>query len=176
MADRDPEFDAVVLPLLGAAYDVALRLTGARAEAEELTQETFVRALAGFDRFRRGTSARAWLLTILRNVHRNRIRSTIRHPEQHLDDELVAAPSLDRSCAPWETLTADDLDAAIALLPLHLREVVILRDLQGLTYKELAGTMDCPLGTVMSRLHRARAELRGVLVWRLSSRSRKAAR
>jgi RNA polymerase sigma-70 factor (ECF subfamily) len=174
-ADRDPEFDAEMLPHLRAVLNVALCLNGNRAEAEDLVQETFLRAFRAFNSFARGTSAKAWLFTILRHCHRNRIRDNGRHPEEHLDEENLEAPEPLGEEVDWEQITQHDVESAIALLPLALRTVVVLREMQGLSYKEISALVGVPIGTVMSRLHRGRAALRRALRFRLGSPRRRAA-
>lgn len=166
---RDAAFDAVVLPLLDEAFDFARHLTREDGAAEELAQAAFARAFEAFPRFHPGTSARAWLFTIVRNLHFNDQRGRRRHPTLSLDEvgELGAAfeePASDQTL---------ELDQAIARLPVKLREVVVL-DLQGLTCREIAEVVTCPAGTVMSRLHRARQVLRTWL--EVPSRSRGAHR
>ena len=173
---RDPEFDAEMLPYLKAALDVAQRLTEDRAEAEDLVQETFLRAFRAFATFARGTSAKAWLLTILRNCHRNRLRDGARHPVEPLKEAEVEAPELPSEAPDWEQITGDDVAAAVALLPLRLREVVVLREMQGLSYKEISAVVGGPVGTVMSRLHRGRVALRRALHFRISTARRRTAR
>jgi RNA polymerase sigma-70 factor (ECF subfamily) len=155
---RNVAFDAAVLPLLDDVFDFARHLTGEHAAAEELAQAAFARAFEAFHRFRAGTSARAWLFTIVRNLYFNDQRGRRRHPTISLEEVGDLGAALEEPASD-QTL---ELDQAIALLPVKLREVVVL-DLQGLTCREIAGVVTCPAGTVMSRLHRARQVLRGLL-------------
>jgi RNA polymerase sigma-70 factor, ECF subfamily len=152
-------------------YRVALRLTRNRAEAEDIVQEAFLRAFRSFDRFNPGTNCRAWLFTILRNVFLNQIRSQGREvPEADLGDRVTAETAgHPRGIGgnPEEellqTVLHGDVDRALKALPLAFREAVVLVDLEGLSYREVAEVLGCPVGTVMSRLSRGRGLLRQAL-------------
>src|SRR5262249_41330773 len=169
---RDREFEETALVYLDTLYRSALRLTHNRAEAEDLVQETCLRAFRGFHRFNPGTNCRAWLLTILRNEFLRRLE---RGGHEVLDSDASNRHSGVTSITdaartrghPYEellqTVLHGDVDRALKALPLTQREVVILADLEGLSYKEIAQVVGCPIGTVMSRLSRARAELRRLL-------------
>jgi len=161
----------VALVHLDALHHVALRLTRNRAEAEDVVQEAFLRAFRSFDRFNPGTNCRAWLFTILRNVFLNRVRSKGREvleAEMGGPDQLEMATDTQVDRNPEEqflqTMLHGDVDRALATLPLAFREVVMLVDIEGLTYREVAEVVGCPIGTVMSRLSRGRALLRRALV------------
>lgn len=168
----NPELRAVsfarhVEPEIGIIFRVALSLTGQRADAEDLVQDTLVRAYRAIDRFD-GAYPRAWLLTILRNTHRNRAR--VRIPAVLREDDLRAG-LLDRAgeLRSAEDVVVDEqfeavLAEALAALPATHRVVVALVDVDGLTYAEAAEALGIPRGTVMSRLHRARARIRASLV------------
>jgi RNA polymerase sigma-70 factor (ECF subfamily) len=171
-APDSSEFEQVALVHLDALYQTALRLTRTRAEAEDVVQETFLRAFRAFHRFNPGTNCRAWLYTILRNVFLNRRRQEGR---EVLDPQELALAEAAESATAWG-LTGDnpeeeffqsvlhgDVDRALKAIPLVYREAVILADLEGLSYKEVAGALGCPIGTVMSRLARGREQLRRVL-------------
>ncbi len=156
---------------LDSLYHVALRLTRNRAEAEDVVQETCLRAFRGFERFDPGTNCRAWLFTILRNVFFNRVRS---HGREVLESEMgsldAADSAIDRATergSPEErflqSVLHGDVDRAVKTLPLMFREAVVLVDLEGLSYREAAEVLGCPMGTVMSRLFRGRALLRRAL-------------
>jgi RNA polymerase sigma-70 factor (ECF subfamily) len=158
-----------VLVYLDALYQTALRLTHSRADAEDIVQETCVRAWKSFDRFNPGTNARAWLYTILRNVFLNHLRQKGRQPLE--DDEMTWAIEADHMGAEtlpvanpeeqfFQSVLHGDIDRALKTLPLMFREAVVLADLQGLSYREIAEVLACPVGTVMSRLSRGRALLR----------------
>jgi RNA polymerase sigma-70 factor (ECF subfamily) len=167
------EFEDVALVHLDLVYRAALRLTHNRADAEDLVQETWLRALRHFDQFDPGSNCRAWLLTILRNAFLNRVR---REGREILESDMAAdgsgAARLEEAAvahsSPEEdflqTVLHGDVDRALKTLPLPFRFVVTLTDLEGLTYKEVAQVLSCPIGTVMSRLSRARQLLRKELV------------
>ena len=157
---------------LDSLYHVALRLTRNRAEAEDVVQDTFLRAFRAFHSFDRATNCRAWLFTILRNVFLNRER---RQGREVLEAEPTWSESPAHSRPEWpaardpeneylQTVLHGDVDRALRALPFVYREAVILADLEGLTYKEVALALGCPVGTVMSRLSRGRGLLRQALV------------
>ena len=155
---------------LDALYHVALRLTRNRAEAEDVVQEAFLRAFRSFHRFNPGTNCRAWLFTILRNVFLNRVRSQGREVLEAevggLDQvEMTSDTTVGRNPEEQflQTMLHGDVDRALTTLPLGFREAVLLVDIEGLTYREVAEVLDCPIGTVMSRLSRGRALLRRAL-------------
>jgi RNA polymerase sigma-70 factor, ECF subfamily len=159
------------LVYLDALYQTALRLTHSRADAEDIVQETCVRAWRNFHRFNRGTNARAWLYTILRNVFLSHLRRKAGREVE--DDEISWTREAEHFTAPvpvpnpeehfFQTVLHGDVDRALKTLPLAFREAVVLADLQGLSYREIAEVLGCPLGTVMSRLSRGRALLRTAL-------------
>lgn len=170
---RIPEFEEVALVHLDALYRFALRLTHNRAEAEDLVQETWLRALRHFDQFDPGSNCRAWLLTILRNAFFNRLRRESREIlESDMEATEAGAARLEEASVArsspeedfFQTVLHGDVDRALKTLPLPFRFVVTLADLEGLTYKEIAQVLGCPIGTVMSRLSRARQLLRKELV------------
>jgi RNA polymerase sigma-70 factor (ECF subfamily) len=167
--DRTREFEEVALVHLDVLYRTALRLTHHRAEAEDLVQEACLRAYRSFDRFNPGTNCRAWLLAILRNAFLNRVRQARREVLEGAATpwEATASAFSDPGLAennPEEefvqTVLHGDVDRALGALPLPFREAVTLADLEGLSYKEVAEVLGCPIGTVMSRLSRGRALLR----------------
>ncbi len=168
MAKRSAEFDQVVLVHLDALYHLALRLTRNRAEAEDVVQEACLRAFRSFDRFNPGTNCRAWLFTILRNVFLNRVRREGREVFEGdtgiLESSAKSATSPEPEGNPeeefFQTVLHGDVDRALQALPLVFREAVILADLEGLSYREIAEVLRCPVGTVMSRLSRGRQLLR----------------
>jgi RNA polymerase sigma-70 factor, ECF subfamily len=155
-----------------ALYAAALRFTGSRAEAEDVVQEAYLRAFRHFDRFNPGTNCRAWLFTIVRNVFLNRVRRAGREvpndepPGFEADERMDAAHDASMMSPEeqlFQTILHGDVDRALKALPFVFREVVILADLEGLTYKEIANVIGCPIGTVMSRLSRGRQLLRRAL-------------
>lgn len=164
-------FEAIALPQLDALYGVALRLTRNDAKAQDLVQETMLRAYRFWSRFQPGTSVRAWLSTILRNTFINEYH---RDGKRRAGTQALAAavdrvgPQLaggrlsgaDTEHGPEEyvqdRVTKARIDEALAALPEDYRMCVVLADLQGLAYKEIAEVVGCPIGTVMSRLYRGR--------------------
>ncbi|PYM17216.1 MAG: hypothetical protein DMD81_09915 [Candidatus Rokuibacteriota bacterium] len=169
-AGETEEFERVALVHLDALYRVALGLTRNRADAEDIVQDAFLRAFRSFHRFNPGTNCRAWLFTILRNVFLNRIRSQGREVLEgetgDLDQAEPAAAAHIGGNPEEQFLQAmlhGDVDRTLAMLPLAFREAVILVDIEGLTYREVADVVGCPIGTVMSRLARGRALLRRAL-------------
>jgi RNA polymerase sigma-70 factor (ECF subfamily) len=157
---RDERFESDALPHLRALYGTAYRMTHNAHDAEDLVQETFLRAYRGFDRFQPGTNIRAWLFTILHRVRTDAFRRAGRSPQTvEMTGEGPAVP------APQEALASggEDIERALLALPEVFRMAVVLRDVEELTYDEIAGVLDVPIGTVMSRIHRGRALLRAAL-------------
>lgn len=165
----DRAFECWVLPEIDVLYRVALSLTRNRHDAEDLVQETLARAHAALDRFD-GRHPRAWLLTILRNTHVNSLRrrrpDLLRDPDATLDDVAQHARASSDPAAtgdPAEVIDANSFDAAVEAalddLPDTFRGVVGLVDIGGMSYQEAADALDIPVGTVMSRLHRARKRM-----------------
>ena len=175
----DPErsgerFRTVVLPHLPDALALARWLTGSRTDAEDVVQEACIRALAGIDGYD-GRNARAWVLAIVRNTSftwlaKHRPKSLVVVGDMAAIDELAQRhtdASAHRLTPEAELIRKADalaVEAAIGALPHPLREVLVLRDVTGLSYKEIAQMLAIPMGTVMSRLARARAELAATLV------------
>jgi RNA polymerase sigma-70 factor (ECF subfamily) len=155
-------FEAEAMPHLDRLFRLALWFERNRDEAEDLVQETMMQALQSFHRFRSGTNCGAWLITILHHVRSNRRRARQRSPlVEDADDRMANAIPF---VAPIpETLTDEDMLGALRRIPVQFQEVIVLCDVQELTYKEIADTLSIPVGTVMSRLHRGRASLRSEL-------------
>lgn len=165
MPDASANFDQTILPHLDAAYNLARWLIGNERDAEDVTQEACLRAFKFFSGFR-GGDARAWLLTIVRRSAWTWLRSNRRHEEAvEFDEDLHGG--IDVSSSPEVTLSrAGDVEAvrqAIATLPAVFREVLVLRELEDCSYKEIADIAGVPIGTVMSRLTRARRQLQTAL-------------
>ena len=163
--NREERFEAEILPHLRSLFGAAYRMTGNAHDAEDLVQETFLRAHRAFDRYLPGSNARAWLHTILHRVRTDAFRRTKRRPETvELLGEGPAEPP------PQDALASgrEDLERALRALPEAFREAVVLRDVQDLSYAEIAAALAIPVGTVMSRIHRGRALLREALGGRSS--------
>jgi len=137
----------------------ARALTGDRAAADDLVQDTLERALSRFHLWRRGSDLRAWLFTIMHNIFVNQARSRMRHPHEPFDEP--AAERLQYREPDWSELR--DIGDALGKLPVEQRTVVLLVGLEQFTYEEAARVLDVPIGTIMSRLSRARERLRALL-------------
>lgn len=174
---RREEFEEVALPHFDALFNLALSLTRHRKEAEDLVQETYLRAYRFFDSYRTGTHIKAWLFRILRNTFINRYRSAKLRPEE-VDfgkiesgyEQLIEENFLreHRPVSPEEILTEgvldEEVEQALAALPEEYRSVVLMALLEEMSYKEIAAALSIPLGTVMSRLHRGRKLLQAALL------------
>jgi len=161
-------FELEALPHLDRLFRLAMWFERNRSEAEDLVQETMIQALQSFHRFQPGTNCRAWLATILQNLRSNRRRARGRSPLVDDPDDRIGQATPFVPPVPQE-LTDDELLGALGRIPVLFQEVIILCDVEELTYKETADALAIPLGTVMSRLHRGRALLRGELAHRRQS-------
>ena len=158
-------FEEVVLPHLDAAFNYARWLTRNDADAEDVVQDAYVRALRFFSSLR-DENARAWLFTIVRNTWYGRFPRRASSAVVQVGDEDVddrADVSLDPEAQMIQQQTVEQVRRALETLPTDFREVLVLRELEGLSYKEIAAIVGIPLGTVMSRLARARERLAGAL-------------
>lgn len=156
------DFEGRVLPLEKDLYFAARALTGQDADALDLVQETLLKAWRGFSLYRRDENLKAWLFTILRNAYVDRCRRRRIDPVP-LSDE--AAPAADGQPVRLEDALPDDLLGALRrLCPAH-QLVLLLRDVEGLSYREISGVLGCPIGSVMSGLHNARSKLRDALTY-----------
>ena len=171
MADQ-ANFTELAMPLMDSLYSGALRMTRNPADADDLVQETYLRAYRGFGGFQEGTNLKAWMYRILTNTYINSYRAKQRRPqESELDDvdDLylyrrvggLESAGLGRSAEDelMDTFVEAEVKAAVEALPENFRLPVILADVEGFAYKEIAEILDIPIGTVMSRLHRGRKAL-----------------
>jgi RNA polymerase sigma-70 factor (ECF subfamily) len=163
---RRQRFEREAVVHLKAVYNAAYRLTRRQDDAKDLTQEAMLRAYRAFDTFREGTNARAWLLTIVYSVFVNRFRQAQRTPVSVSIEDLEAVHSrwlaapLEEPADPWQGAWGEaEVAAAVAQLPEAFRDTIWLVDIEELSYEEAAATLGCPVGTVRSRLARARRVL-----------------
>ena len=160
-------FEDLAMPLFDQLYNFAHWLTRNPSEAEDLVQETYAKALRGFSSFQAGTNFRAWMYRILRNTFltsRTGLASTATVPLNEDDEGEIPAPSPTPETILIERSQHDLLQGAIEELPLAFREIVLLCEVEEMSYQEMAEALAVPIGTVMSRLSRARAALRQILL------------
>ncbi len=176
MSGRAPQsggFEELAMPLFDQLYNFAHWLTQDREEAEDLVQETYAKALKGFSSFQLGTNFRAWMYRILRNTFLTsrtglKATSTVSLDSDDEDGPELAVESETPETILMERSNVQLMQSAIDELPVHFREILLLCDVEEMSYQEIAETLSVPMGTVMSRLSRARKTLRGVLTARLS--------
>lgn len=165
---RKADFDSEAMPHMGILHGYAVKITGNQLDADDLVQETFLRAFRFFDKFEKGTNCKAWLFRIMKNLFINKYRKNQKEPGKVDYGEIenffdtIRAERLDSSDLQekvFSNLLDDDVTRALNSLQDDFKTVVILCDLEGLSYEEIAEFIQCPIGTVRSRLHRGRKML-----------------
>lgn len=167
--EKRASFEREALVHLDALYRVALRLTANPSDADDLVQETMLKAFRAWDQYEKGTNAKGWLLTILRHAFINEYRRRTRHPE-NVDLDTIEPFAVfgeiqdeDPQGAFFDKIVDDEVLKAIDQLPETFRETLVLSDVEGMSYQEIAKILEIPVGTVKSRLFRARQALQGKL-------------
>lgn len=170
---KQEDFEDEIIPHLDAMYNFALRLTSDPSDAEDLVQDTIVKAFRFFSSYEKGTNAKAWLFRILKNSYINNYRKQSKQPNQVDYDEVatfyetIRAERTDTSDLEdkmFRDLIDDDISNALDELPEDFRTVVLLCDIEDFTYEEIANMLDVPIGTIRSRLHRGRNLLKSQLM------------
>jgi RNA polymerase sigma-70 factor (ECF subfamily) len=170
---KQEDFEEEIIPHLNAMYNFALRLTSDPSDAEDLVQDTIVKAFRFFSSYEKGTNAKAWLFRILKNSYINNYRKKSKKPNQVDYDEVstfyetIRAERTDTSDLEdkmFRDLIDDDISKALEELPEDFRTVVLLCDIEDFTYEEIANMLDVPIGTIRSRLHRGRNLLKSQLM------------
>ncbi len=170
---KQQDFNEEIIPHLDVLYNFALRLTTDPNDAEDLVQDTIVKAYRFFSSYEKGTNAKAWLFRILKNSFINNYRKTSKRPQQVDYDEVESyyeniraerTETSDLERLMFRELMDDDISSALSQLPEDFRTVVLLCDVEGYTYEEIANMLDVPIGTIRSRLHRGRNLLKTELL------------
>lgn len=173
----DPEFfEQLAMPLFDSLYNFAHWLTGDRVDAEDLVQETYAKALKGFKSFQDGTNLRAWMFRILRNTFLTSrtglmARNTLSFEEESEEAEVRSAQVVTPESVLLRNENQQMVLDALAAVPVHYREIILLCEVEELSYREIAEVLSLPIGTVMSRLSRARNSLRQMLAAKQSARA-----
>jgi RNA polymerase sigma-70 factor (ECF subfamily) len=166
-------FEELAMPLFSQLYNFACWLAGDRAAAEDLVQETYLKACKGFSSFQQGTNFRAWMYRILRNTFLTSRAGLKAMVSLDSDDDAPSEPETAET--PESILLArsqqDKIRAALEALPLHYREIVLLCDVEEMSYQEISQALGIPMGTVMSRLSRARKAMRALLTTEVEGRT-----
>jgi RNA polymerase sigma-70 factor (ECF subfamily) len=172
--DLAARFERDAIPMIDRLFTGALRLTRSSEDAEDLVQETMLRAYAGFHSFREGTNLKAWLYRIMQNIwinqYRKKQRQVVEVSVENLDYHELAAAAQSSTCmgsaelAALESLPDNEIQAALLSLPVGIRMAVYYADVEGFSYREIANILNIPFGTVVSRLHRGRRRLRTALL------------
>lgn len=169
---KQEDFRSEMIPHLDALYNFAIRLTTDPTEAEDLVQDTIVKAYRFFNSYEKGTNAKAWLFRILKNSYINNYRKKSKQPHQVDYDEVSSfyetvrseqSDTTDMEDIMYRDMLDDQVTRALQRLPEDFRTVVLLCDVEGFTYEEIANMLDVPIGTIRSRLHRGRNLLRAEL-------------
>lgn len=168
LLQRKIDFDEEAMPHMNILHGYAMKITGNQLDADDLVQETFLRAFRFFDKFEKGTNCKAWLFRVMKNLFINKYRKNQREPGKVDYDEIenyfdtIRSEKLDSTDLQekvFSNLLDDDVTKALNSLQDDFKTVVILCDLEGLSYEEIAEFIQCPIGTVRSRLHRGRKML-----------------
>ena len=166
---KQAEFEREAVPHMDLLYNYALRMTGNTADADDIVQETYLKAFRFWDKYEKGTNIKAWLFRIMKNSYINRYRKESKEPDTVDYDEVKnfyntikddSTDTDDLGERMFGNLLSDEVAKALESLPVDFRTVVILCDIEGLTYEEIADFVEIPIGTVRSRLHRGRKMLR----------------
>ena len=170
---KQKEFEAEALPHMDLLYNFALRTAGNADDAQDLLQDTYLKAFRFWDKYEKGTNIRAWLFRIMKNSYINRYRKVKREPDKVDYDDVEnyydsirdeSKDTTDLQQKMFGGLLGDEVTVALQRLPVDFRTVVILCDIEELTYEEIADFLNCPIGTVRSRLHRGRKMLQTELL------------
>jgi RNA polymerase sigma-70 factor (ECF subfamily) len=163
--DKDQQYETLFLPMLKSLYNFAFRLTFDEDDANDLVQETYLKAYRFFDSFQEGTNAKAWMFRILKNTFINEYRKKTKEPHKidyqevesyYNSEDVNEHRTSDLRIDAFKDMIGDEVATALNALDVDFRTIIILCDLEGFTYEEIAKILDIPIGTVRSRLHRAR--------------------
>ncbi|GAL86926.1 MAG: sigma-70 family RNA polymerase sigma factor [Sporocytophaga sp.] len=164
-AEKDAQFEKEFMPLIDSLYNFAYRLTLDEDDANDLVQETYLKAYRFFNSYEQGTNAKAWLFRILKNSFINDFRKKSKEPSKvdyqevesyYNSDDVDESITTDLRIESLQEMIGDEVATALNALAVDFRTIIILCDLEGFTYEEMAKILDIPIGTVRSRLHRAR--------------------